>query len=93
MMRSPIGCVLGAQTWWSNLRIKFVTDSHEFFGKLQQYLKKCVDPVPVGSAWIRTYPLQPNVKLNYYFFWKFQFTVQNIENYDTYDNDDLDKTI
>ncbi len=39
------------------------------------------------------YPFQPNEKLNYTFYRKFQFTGQNIENYDNYDADAKDKTM
>ncbi len=61
-----------------------------------------LDPDPVGSAsfladpdpdWdrhpgpIRIRNLPPNVRLNYTFSRKFQYTVQNIENYDKYDAD------
>jgi hypothetical protein len=55
-----------------------------------------VDPDPVGSSSFRriqigiqglpipdTYPFEPNVKLNYTFSRNLQYTVQNIENYDT----------
>jgi hypothetical protein len=38
------------------------------------------------------YPIQLNVKLNYIFSRKLQYTVQNIENYDAYDANEKDKT-
>jgi hypothetical protein len=38
-------------------------------------------------------PFRPNVKVNYTFSKMFQYTVQNIENYDTYDAGDEDKTM
>ncbi len=36
--------------------------------------------------------LQPNVKLNYPFFQKIQYYVQNIENYDNYGVDETDES-
>jgi hypothetical protein len=39
------------------------------------------------------YSFQPNIKLNYTFFRKFKYTVQTIENYDTDDDDENDKTM
>jgi hypothetical protein len=38
-------------------------------------------------------PFQTNVNLNQSFSRKFQNTVTNIENYDTYDDDEKDKTM
>ncbi len=51
------------------------------------------DPDPVGSADPEPYPIEPNVKLNFTFSREFQYTVQNTENFDTYDADKKDKTI
>ncbi len=39
------------------------------------------------------YPLQPNEKINFTFSRKFQYAVQNTENYGTYDTDEKEKTM
>ncbi len=56
------------------------------------------DPGP-RSGWIGIlladldpHPFRPNVKLNCIVFQKILKDVQNIENYDTYEADDKDKT-
>ncbi len=50
-----------------------------------------------GSGWIGIIladptPFQPNVKRNYTHPRKYKYTRQNIENYDTFDADEKDKT-
>ncbi len=62
------------------------------------YLNQCSDS---GSGRIGIilpdpdpYLFQPNVKVNYTFPRKFQYNVQNIESYDTFDADEIkDKTM
>ncbi len=65
------------------------------------------DPEPIESAsfgqiWIGiqgllsglgsgSVPILTNVKLNYIFSRKLQYTIQNIENYDTYEDDAEEK--
>ncbi len=52
-----------------------------------------------GSGSVRTAsfpdpdPFQPNEKLTYTLFQKVQYTVQNIENHDTYDDGEKDRTL
>jgi hypothetical protein len=56
------------------------------------------DPDPDRHPWpadpdCDPYPFQPNVKLNNTFSRTFQYTVQNIENCDTYDAAEEDETM
>ncbi len=90
-------------TMCKDKRIRIRSDRHHFAGTWSM----CSFPpnVKINKIRIRSnrnqfagpgsvpYSFQPDVKINYTFSRKFQYAVQNTENYETYDTDEKDKTM